>query len=215
MSRLGSDRVGIVVGLAVEARIAQRSGCLVEIGGGTAEGAQAAAHRLIAQHVTVLVSFGLAGGLDPLLRPGDIIVPDAVVTRGHCIATSAAFNARFGGPTPHWLLGADRIAASSEDKRRMWLGTGCAAVDLESGAVALTADAEGIPFAVLRAICDPAGRDLPPAALAALDGRGAIGIARVIASVIAIPWQIPSLLALARDATAARQALLSRVEQLR
>ena len=215
MSRSGSDRVGIVVGLQAEARIARRSGCLVEIGGGTTAGAQAAAHRLIAQNVTVLVSFGLAGGLDPLLRPGDIIVPDTVVTRGHCIATNAAFNARFGGPTPHSLLGADRIAASSEDKRRIWLGTGCAAVDLESGAVALAADAEGIPFAVIRAICDPADRDLPPAALAALDGRGAIGLARVIASVIASPRQIPSLLALAWDAAAARHALLSRVEQLR
>ena len=214
MSRSGSERIGIVVGLAAEARIARRSGCLIETGGGTPDGARAAARRLLARNVTTLVSFGLAGGLDPLLRPGDVIVPEWVITRDHRIATDPAFNASIGGPTPHALLGADGIAVSVDDKRRAWLTTGCAAVDLESGAVALVAEEAGRPFAVLRAICDPAERDLPPAALAALDRRGAIGLGRVIASVIAHPGQVAALLALARDAAAARRALLTWVGRL-
>jgi adenosylhomocysteine nucleosidase len=65
-----------------------------------------------------------------------------------------------------------------------------------------------LPFAVLRAVCDPAQRGLPPAALATLDAGGGIRFARVLGSVAARPWQIPALLRLALDAALARRALM-------
>ncbi len=214
MSHLASERIGVVVGLAAEARIACRFGCPVAIGGGSSAGAEAAARRLIEQGATALISFGLAGGLDPLVRPGTVIVPEAVCTRGARIPTDAGLNARIGGVTPHMVLGADRFAVSADAKQRLWVASGCAAIDMESGAVGLTADAFGIPFAILRAICDPAERDLPPAALIALDKAGAIGLARVIASVMGAPRQLPALRRLACDAAIARHALLRRTNAL-
>ena len=198
MSPLDFDRIGVVVGLTAEARIARRFFARVEIGGGTALGAEAAVRRLIGQGVGAVVSFGLAGGLDPLLRPGAVIVPDAVVTQGRSMATDPALNGLLGGETAHTVLGADGIAATVVAKQYLFVATSCAAVDLESGAVARA----GLPFAVLRAICDPAERDLPPAALSALSDAGAIGFLRVIGSVVARPGQLPALLALGRDAVA-------------
>jgi hypothetical protein len=59
----------IVVGLKAEALLARRLGVPVMIGGGTAAGAEMAARRAVAEGATALVSFGLAGGLDPSLRP--------------------------------------------------------------------------------------------------------------------------------------------------
>ncbi|MBN8903066.1 MAG: hypothetical protein J0H57_18715, partial [Rhodospirillales bacterium] len=53
-----------------------------------------------------------------------------------------------------------------------------------------------------------------PAALAALDRSGAVGLARVIGSVLTRPGQLPALLTLARDAAAARRALLAQVGQV-
>ncbi len=73
--------------------------------------------------------------------------------------------------------------------------------------MAAVAALHGLPFVVIRAICDPADRDLPPAALAALNSAGVIGLGRVIASLLRAPRQLPLLLGLARDAGAARQAL--------
>lgn len=188
---------------------------MVETGGGTAVGAEAAVQRLIGRGATALISFGLAGGLDPLLRPGAVIVPEAVVTQGRAVATNAALNRLLGGGTAHTLLAADRIAASAAAKNQLFVLTGCAAADLESGALAHAAEAHGLPFSVLRAICDPAERDLPPAAHCALDDSGAIGLMRVIASVVGQPRQLPALLALGRDAAAARRALVERVGTLR
>ena len=207
--------IGVVVGLTAEARIARRLFPLVAVGGGTAAGAEAASRRLIGQGVRGLVSFGLAGGLDPLLRPGALVVPEAVVTQGRSLATDPGLNARLGGASGHLLLGADGIAVTAAAKQHLFVVTGCGAIDLESGAVGRAAEARGLPLAVLRAICDPAERDLPPAALRALDGAGAIGLLRVIGSVVVRPGQLPELLALGRDAAAARRALVTRIGLLR
>ena len=208
-------RIGIVVGLAAEARLARRLGAPVAVGGGEAAGAQRAAAALVARGVAGLVSFGLAGGLDPALPAGTVLAPGAVRLDGRTIPVDAALAHALGGPDRHVLLCGTSAVATVADKARQWREMGCAAVDLESGAVAAVAAAHGLPFAVLRAVCDPAGRGLPPAALAALDGRGAIGIGRVLASVLAHPGQVPALLGLARDATAARRALARRIAELR
>jgi len=206
--------VGIVVGLAAEARIARRLGWKVAIGGGTAVGAEAAARRLIDDGSDALVSFGLAGALDPALRPGALIVPAAVVVDGVCHRADPDLSHILGGATVRAVLGGDVVVASIEEKRRLRDRTSAAAVDLESGAVARVAVAHGLPFAVLRVVCDPADRALPPAALVALSTRGCIGIWRLASSLAARPGQLPAVLALAADAAVARRSLVARVRQI-
>ncbi len=205
---------GIVTGLTAEARIAARLGWPVEAGGGTPWGAELAAEKLVAAGATSLISFGLAGGLDADFRPGDVIVPMAVVEAGRIRPTNAALSEKLGGWFGGMLCAGTEIAASAEEKSALAKTTLCGAIDLESGAVARVAERHSLPFAVLRAICDPAERDLPPAAGLALDSKGAITIARVAQSVLGRPGQIPGLIALARDAARARQALIRRVDQI-
>jgi adenosylhomocysteine nucleosidase len=169
---------------------------------------------LLSQGATVLLSFGLAGGLDPKLRAGTIIIPSAVVTETGRYAADPRLAAALGGPTPHLLLAADHPITRAEAKRDLYAVTGCAAVDVESGTVAEAATSAGLRFAALRAICDPAERTLPPAALIALDAAGVISLRRIAVSVLRDPSQIHSLLALARDAARARHTLLSHVRAL-
>lgn len=177
---------------------------MVEAGGGTPEGAAAAAERLIARGVTGLVSFGLAGGLNPAVRPGAVIVPETVLAGGAVFHADAALAARFGGFAGGPLLAGTKIVASAADKARMHAATGADAVDLESGAVARA----GLPFAVVRAICDPAERTLPPAAMIPLRRGGGVDLGRILLSVARRPGQIPGLIGLGRDAAVARQALI-------
>jgi adenosylhomocysteine nucleosidase len=181
----------------------------VRAGGGTPDGAAAAAAWLLDHGATGLVSFGLAGGLDPVLRPGQVVIPPVVLSGGRSYCADANLAARFGGFTPHAYLAGTVVAATAIAKHDLRASTGAQAIDLESGAVAAVAESRDVPFAVVRAICDPAERDLPPAALAALDPAGAIGLMRVLASVLRHPRQIPALFALARDAAAARRTLLT------
>jgi len=206
-------RLGIVTGLTAEARIAHPLGD-VQAGGGTPSGAERSAENLVARGATALLSFGLAGGLDPALKPGDIVVPLAVVEHGVTYRTDPALSDTIGGWFGGLLVATDSVVVTAAEKSALWRSGMACAVDLESGAVARVAARNGIPFAVLRAICDPAKRDLPPAALAALDQRGAIGIWRVAGSIIRRPGQIPALIRLGRDAAAARDALVRRVGRI-
>ena len=204
----------IVVGFAAEAKIARQTGWPVVIGGGTEAGAARVARQAIAAGATGLLSFGLAGGLDPALESGRLVVPDAVVSAGRRWAVDPGLLHRLGGSTGHLCLGFDRIAATAAEKRRLWKETGAAAVDMESGAVAEAAAKAGVPFAVLRAICDTAARDLPPAAMVALDETGAISPWRLMGSLLRDPRQIPALIALGRDAALARRTLLAMAKAL-
>jgi adenosylhomocysteine nucleosidase len=180
----------------------------VRAGGGTPAGAGVAAAGLIGDGATALISFGLAGGLDPALRPGTVIVPSVVLSDGERLAVDAGLAARFGGITGQVIRAGPRVVTSAAEKQGLFATTGAQAVDLESGAVARVALAYGLPFVVVRAICDPAERDLPAAALVALDPDGAIGLGAVMRSVLRRPGQIPGLVAVGWDAARARRALI-------
>jgi len=205
------EKIGFVVGLTAEKALFKGTPFLGGVGGGTPEGAADVSRLLIEEGAAALVSFGLAGGLNPALAPGAVLVPDRVVEGGNAYQCDPALVAWLGGATMGTMLGGAKIAVTAAEKASLFAAFGADAIDLESGAVARVALAHGLPFGVLRAVADPAERNLPPAALIALNQAGQIGFLRVLASVFRNPGQIPALLALAKDAAAARRALAGRL----
>lgn len=194
-------KLGFVVGLDQEALLVSRWGTAA-IGGGTYDGALRAAEVLVGQGVTALISYGVAGGLDPDLAPGTLLAASEVMTDGTVIKA----NLMPAGVRQVRMLGARDVVGTVADKAALWTSTAAACVDLESGAVALTARQHRLPFGALRAICDPAQRTLPPAAMTALED-GAIQFRRVVWSLLRRPWQLGGLLRLGNDARVARNAL--------
>jgi adenosylhomocysteine nucleosidase len=164
---------------------------------------------------SLVVSWGLCGGLDPRLRPGDLILGGEVVSNQGDVRTDEAVTASLA----ERLLaagvrgGVERFAASDAPVvtaaakaglRRM---TDASAVDMESLIAGRYALEQGIPFAILRAVSDPAERDLPPLVLKAVDSNGGIDALAVVGGLIRSPGQIAGLRAAARDSRAAFQAL--------
>ncbi len=198
---------GIVVGMQAEARLLNGLGYAILIGGGMPAGATAAAERLVNAGAPSLLSVGLAGGLDPALPPGARVVPAAVLRAGRIYQADLALTHRLGGITAPLLVTSESAVITARDKANLFASTGAAAVDLESAAVAEVAARRGVPFAVLRIVCDPATRDLPHAALAGLHGDGSITLLPLLASLLRRPAQLPALLRLAGDARIARAAL--------
>ena len=205
--------LGVVTGLKAEARLANPLG-LVLAGGAGPRGAAIAAARLADEGATALLSFGLAGGLSAASPPGTIIIPAELLSETDRFVTDAALNAWLGGVTGGMLVAVPRTVATAAEKLALHAHTGAVAVDLESGAVAAVARARGLPFAALRCVCDAVDTDLPPAALVALNGKGAIMIERVLFSMIEQPRQLGALIRLSRQAASARAALARRVAML-
>ena len=106
------------------------------------------------------------------------------------------------------------VVVTTAEKHALFERTGAAAIDLESAAVAEAAARHALPFAVLRAICDPAARSLPGAALVALDPDGKIRIGAVLREVVKHPKELAALMVLGTDAARARRALAHRVKQI-
>ncbi|MDE2318904.1 MAG: hypothetical protein KGK02_04305 [Rhodospirillales bacterium] len=207
-------KIGIVTGLKAEAQWLNKAGFMVRIGGGTPHGALDAAEALAQDGAEALISFGLAGGLRPGLKPGSILVPSVVIYGTRAYPCDYRLIEFLGGVTVGAILAGHKIAASTQAKALLYQRNHPAAIDLESGSVARIAKERKLPFAVLRAVADPAERALPPAALVALKEDGGLDIIRLMRSIARQPWQIPRLIAVGAEARAARQALLGRLEQL-
>ena len=72
-------RLGIVTGLAAEARIAGCFQGIVAVAGASPARASAQASALIDRGIDGLVSFGVAGGLNPALAPGTVVIAGQVL----------------------------------------------------------------------------------------------------------------------------------------
>lgn len=210
-------RVGVVVGLRSEAGCLSRDGerTVVRCSGARSTAAAAAANDLIDGGCAGLVSFGTAGGLDPALSPGALVIPDAVrLPGGETLPTDAAWRhrliARIGdgiAVASGVIAGASEPLLGAQTKRFCHHSSGAVAVDLESGEVGRAAAARGVPFLVVRAVTDPADRSIPMwiAGIVTPDGRTPIGA--VLRGLLKHPHDLGLLMQLRRDARAAMQAL--------
>jgi adenosylhomocysteine nucleosidase len=201
-----------ICGLAAEAKIARAAGFSVVVGAGDRSRTITLVERAVRQ-ANCLISFGVAGGLAPELRTGEVIISTNVVATDIRWWAEKRFRDRIAdfargiGALEGPVLGAPAILATAAQKSRAWSETRAVAVDLESDIVARIATSAGMPFAVLRSIADVAYRELPPAALIPLSEDGTPRLARVLASVLRQPRQLTSLVGLAREVQTAQLAL--------
>lgn len=203
----------VITGLAAEARIAAGPGIKTFAGGGQAKRLEADLQSAIAEGGRSILSFGIAGGLVPRLRPGAWLIARSVVDGTTRIAADARWSARLAQLIPHAeivdVCGVDTPLGSPAEKRAAHEATGAGIADMESHIVARVAEANGVPFAVCRVVADPAERSLPPAALVGMRVDGSVDAAAVLYSLIRKPRQLPTLVRLAHDTKTAFRALFS------
>ncbi len=161
-----------------------------------------------------VLSFGLAGGLAPDLRSGDIVLASHVFeqskrhdvhTAWHSSMLSTAAKmprVRHGSITGH-----DAVVAKSTDKAALHASSGALAVDMESHIAALYAHKHGLPFAIVRVISDPVTRSLPAIASNALKPDGNIDLPKVLGGLMRNPGQLPAMIAAGLDSERAFKSL--------
>ncbi|MDE2639294.1 MAG: hypothetical protein OXI03_01795 [Chloroflexota bacterium] len=207
------------------ARLRDRGGAAplrVVVSGPGEERAEAAAQTLatLDPPTGAILCAGVAGGLDPALRPGDLVLATRIhhasargASRGAPIAASAEFG--------DWLQGAlaaagpeamraeilsrDAILRSATEKAAAHEESGAVAVQMEDYVWARQAERAGIPFGSLRAILDPASATLPRELLD-WDPAGP-SLSTVAAAVARHPALAVGLLRLARQRRDATRAL--------
>ncbi|MGO9459075.1 MAG: phosphorylase [Rhodomicrobium sp.] len=200
----------VAAGMDFEARVAQGPGVTVVYGQNRRKYREDL-HRHVREGVRGLISFGVAGGLSPSLRPGEIIVATAVITRSGAFPTCPEWSKSLLKSIPHALhlpvFGSEAAVMTAVEKAALWSTAGAAAVDMESGPVAEVAAEYGLPYTVLRAVLDPAHRAIPQSALAGARDDGKTDGLAVLRSLMRRPHDFPGLIRLAGDSRKANRAL--------
>ena len=201
----------VVVGLAFEARIAARSAGKV-VCAGAGRDLALAVHDSIDADCRGLMSFGVAGGLQPDLTPGTCIVASDVIDGERRYSTDAGWSQRLLQSIPKSqsgvVAGAAGPVATSAAKSALHRATGAVAVDMESHIVAKVAAGRRLPLAVLRVVCDPAARALPDVAFRSVRADGTTDVMGLLRSLARQPRHVPALIRVALDARSARATLL-------
>ncbi len=201
---------GIVTGLASEAAcIGNVQFC--RVAGADAVRAGLAARALIAEGCLGLVSFGLAGGLDPNLEPGAVIVADAVVgPEDRRLPTNVSWRAALAdtlhahvGP----MLSMPTAIVEPEAKEALRCRSGALAVDMESLAIAIVASEANLPFVAIRAVADPATARVPAWVMAGVRSDGTVHTLKIVGELMKRPGELPTLLRLAGYSRAAHRSL--------
>lgn len=181
--------------------------------------AEAASRWLLAQGATNLVLLGVAGGLHPSLRPGDLIVAEAVVEvdggTGRVISadrelarrTCAELAAAGVEARPGLVAASSRPVCSPAERAALHQRYGAIAVDMESAAVLRSGREAGVPVRIVRAVCDPADHGLPERIARAVTADGWPRPGYLLGQVLADPALLGHLWRAGKEMRAALESL--------
>jgi adenosylhomocysteine nucleosidase len=215
----------VVSGMKTESAIAAGNGVVTVLSAGNVTELRANLQPYNASNVRAVVSFGVAGGLDPAQQPGQLLIPSSVVSlseNNHWKVDPsliAALDSTFIGAGIKILNGSvagedSTTAVDPASRAALRAATGADIVDNESQIVAEFATANGLPFAVIRVVSDPATFTLPPAALIPLNSDGTPNDSAIAASIAKDPSQLGALMNLGKDNDAAMATLQSAAKAL-
>jgi adenosylhomocysteine nucleosidase len=185
------------------------------------EKALRAAQSLLEAGATALLSWGIAGALDPALGAGTLLLPQQVIGADQSVfAVDGAWRNRLHdrvavhvATTSGSLLESLSIITHLSQKQALAKRVGAAAVDMESAAVAQVAHQAGVPFMAIRVIADTAAAAIPSSALSAVDAYGRLQVLPLVTSLLAHPGELPALITLGRAIRAAQKTLSTVAKQ--
>ena len=213
--RIDRRPILIVTGLVQEARIAAGPGMTVICSSSDPNQLRALLTVFDPTTIRGVISFGVAGGLDPSLRSGDVVVATEVMAGDARWLAGLSLNEELvsgialgrrrvvrGG-----LAGVEEVVVARARKAALHADTGAAAVDMESHIAAAYATGAGLPFAAVRVISDPADRSLPALAKNAIKPNGDIDLRSILRGVVRNPRTLSALVSMGIDFNRALRSL--------
>jgi adenosylhomocysteine nucleosidase len=176
----------------------------VVVGIGTKAAGMSAARVIADGPVDHVIVIGIAGGVGPSVKLGDLVVPAVVIDH----ATGQQLH-----PTPLPGLAAHGTMRTSDniDVGRDELITlkrdGVIALDMETAAIGAACEARRVPWSVVRAISDHTDDGFVDSAVLAMTGPdGKPNVGAVARYLVPRPWRIARLVKLAGGARRATEA---------
>lgn len=158
----------------------------------------------------VCIATGLAGALDPILKPGNIVagrrceaLSQALKTSSDCDLLSLALTAN--AIIVDVFLTSQTIVVAATEKQS--LGPSGNVVEMESAYILAAASERRVPAISVRAISDAADEDLPVDFRQVVDSRGHVRFAPLLKELALHPHRLPLLVQFGRQSRAAAVSL--------
>jgi adenosylhomocysteine nucleosidase len=165
-------------------------------------GAKKWSPRILKECAGVILA-GVAGGLDPSLQLGEVIVS--------------------GVDGPPWpklsyrrgeIYTSDKIISTPAEKQELFQRTGALAVDMEGEIVKQAAAAAGVPMLMVRGISDTAEETIPPEVLSWVDAYGRVSRGSVAMSLVKNPLLLPVAMRLGKQSKMAMERVADVIAEI-
>ncbi|MGA2278851.1 MAG: hypothetical protein ABSG80_00955 [Verrucomicrobiota bacterium] len=193
--------------------------------------AEKSLREFLATHSPELVlTCGFAGGLNPDLKPGDVVFElmdrrgefhelqnkDESGVCGARPSESSPLREKLiaAGAKPIKFFCADRIATTVAEKKKLRVETGADAVEMESWAIYTVCREQGIPYATVRVISDTANEDLPLDFNQLAKSDMNLHYGKLAVAILKSPGKIGALLKLQKKTRFAAEQLANILEKL-
>lgn len=163
------------------------------------------AEQFIAQAIAeirprLVLTCGFAGGLNPILKSSEVLFQTEE-------GTPLYDELKKAGATPVSFFCARRVAITSEEKQRLWRGTGLDAVEMESESIRDVCRQHDIPSATIRVVSDTALEDLPLDFNTLMSPAHKINYSKLTWALVRAPFKLAELLAFQQKTVDAAKAL--------
>jgi adenosylhomocysteine nucleosidase len=191
--------LGILCGIKAEEAIALKvANADVACAAARPQKARWLARELVKRGAKRLMSFGIAGGLEPGMPIGSMIIGSQVAATDGTWACDKPWVGELMQKFPQAhcgsVWGSETLIATAREKRALYEKSRCLIVDMESQCAAQIAAEAGLPLAVLRVVCDSADMDVPPVVMHVISEDGSVNIGGGIWHVMRHPSQVPDLI---------------------
>jgi len=160
---------------------------------------------LSSSRLEAVITTGFAGGLDPALKVGDIVIAEQVID----FATGEHFPcaALPDHPAAGVVLSQDRIANNLEEKQELFAKTGACVVEMEAAGVAARSKRAGLPFHCIKVISDGATESFNFDLNRMRTTEGRVSRGKIIVHALVRPNLVPGLFRLKRRSEEVAQVL--------
>ncbi len=181
-------------------RVAGRIGVFILVTGiGQKNAEQAVREFLTTQSPRMVLTCGFAGGLNPVLKPGEVIFCTEDENLREQLLKTTARSAK--------MFCATRIAITAAEKQALRASTGADVVEMESERIQSVCLERGIPCATVRVISDAADEDLPLDFNQLSKADLNLDYAKLALEICKSPWKIGALMRLQKRCRYASEQL--------